>query len=123
MSKNSKIILGIFTFLPIVIYFVSFGFFFSLIGENIHPEPDAIISNISLFFYFIAFVLMLSIGLLIYYLIHIARNENFDSNERLVWILIMFFAGTLGAPIYWYLNIWKTPAVETIGVDEDEDLV
>lgn len=114
MTKNKKILLGILTFLPyvfIAIYF--FAFFISFSGifiashNNYEPNPDILFGNFALVFIIIMLASLLSIGLMIYYIIHIANNPKFDETNRLIWILIIIFANLIGYSIYWYLQIWK----------------
>jgi hypothetical protein len=50
---------------------------------------------------------ILSIGLLIFFIMHLIRNKAMDSTERIIWILVFLFAGIVGYPIYWYMRVWK----------------
>ena len=49
---------------------------------------------------------VLSLGLLVFFIIHMINNKKLDSTERLVWILVFLFAGVIGYPVYWYMRIW-----------------
>jgi len=53
-----------------------------------------------------------SLGLLIYYTIHVMSNPRLDGMDRLVWIIILVFTNVAGYPIYWYMQIRKAPAKE-----------
>ncbi|NQY07428.1 MAG: PLDc N-terminal domain-containing protein, partial [Flavobacteriaceae bacterium] len=46
-----------------------------------------------------------SVGLLVYYIIHAVKNQKFDSNQRLMWILILVLAGMIGNIIYYFVEI------------------
>jgi hypothetical protein len=73
------------------------------------PDPEYMFAN---FYPVVASGILMafaSLGLLIYYLIHAINNKQIDSTERLIWVLVFIFAGTIGFPIYWYLRIWKEP--------------
>jgi len=114
MSNKNKKLLGIITFLPfilLIIYF--FTFFLSFLGmiipasNNQEPNMGLFMGNFIIAFIIIGFMSILSIGLLIYYIIHITNNKNLDDNNRLVWILLIVFANLIGYGIYWYLQIWK----------------
>lgn len=50
-----------------------------------------------------------TLGLLIYYIIHVVNNIVIDSNEKIIWILIFIFISMVGFPVYWYLRIWNQP--------------
>ncbi len=111
MTKNKKIVLGIFTFLPVlsilVYIFVFFNFFFSSIGT---PANDPFIEQVFFKNFFILFVLILiailaGFALMIYYIIHVNSNPNFDSNQKLMWILILVLSSFLGNIIYYFIEI------------------
>ena len=59
-------------------------------------------------FHFLTIVII--IGLLIYYIIHISNNKSLDQQMKAVWIVVIFFVNVIGFPVYWYLNIWKDKA-------------
>lgn len=67
-----------------------------------------------LLFGYIGIIIFLSIGLLIYYLIHIAKNPKFkqDSTSKLVWILIVLLAGAIGMLVYFFIEIWPEKKLE-----------
>ncbi|MFT3704119.1 MAG: hypothetical protein QM802_17260 [Agriterribacter sp.] len=123
MSKSAKILLGILTLLPIV----GMGFyilaFFKTFAEISHQTitSDGINQTLPFDFFrqFFSVAIwailsgLLSIGLLIYYIIHVVNNKIIDGNERLVWILVFIFAGMIGFPIYWYMRIWQEHPGET----------
>lgn len=119
MTKSGKVLLGILSFLPIillVIYFVLFfGMFYNMVlqGQRLeqHELPPAFIGNLVLIFAFLIVLGLTSLGLKIFYIIHSVNNKYIDSNERIVWILVFIFAGTIGFPIYWYMRIWKDQVV------------
>jgi hypothetical protein len=50
---------------------------------------------------------LLSLGLLIFFIIHLVRSKAMDSTERIIWVLVFLFAGIIGYPIYWYMRVWK----------------
>lgn len=115
MSNSSKIILGIITLLPFIFmgaYLVWFMSFFVQMSNNagMH-DPDAmprqVFGNMIWMFLFLGMAMLISIGLMIYYVVHAVNNKKIDSNERLVWILVFIFANMIGYPIYWYMRIWK----------------
>lgn len=119
MSQSKKILLGIFSMLPIiffVVYMVSFlGLFLDIFREAYahrnNPE-DAITPTLTnLAGIIIAAVLLgiLSLAVLVYFIVHAINNQQINSNERIIWVLIFIFIGMITFPIYWYTRIWKTP--------------
>jgi hypothetical protein len=120
MTKNKKIWIGILTFLPIaflLLYFLNLiilftGIFSSArVGEEL--DPSMMFGNFAVMFFLIFVAVVVSIGLMIFYIMQITNNKKFDSNQRLMWILIIVFAGLIGFIVYWYMYIWK---------DEDKTL-
>lgn len=116
MTKTKKIVLGIFTFLPLVfamLYVVVIALMiFGMQNQN-QPNETFLIANVALMFFIIFGALACSLGMMIYYIIHITKNPEFDSNKQLIWIIILFFAHGIGSMVYWYLFIWKEkPALE-----------
>jgi TM2 domain-containing membrane protein YozV len=119
LSTTQKVVLGMFTILPLVLLpYIFFQVFHTLL-YNLHDvDPEFMDSTSQKEFFFMMIQIMipsmiislLSIGLLIFYLIHVAKNNSLNTNERLIWILIFVFAGIIGFPIYWYMQIWKAPA-------------
>jgi hypothetical protein len=50
---------------------------------------------------------LLSIGLLVYFILHAAKHKKMDPTERVIWILVFVLGGIICYPIYWYMKIWK----------------
>ncbi|WP_336517883.1 hypothetical protein [Pollutibacter soli] len=111
MTKGNKIILGIFTFLPFI--FICFYFLSVVLMVR-----DAIISDIRgdefpvvgdvLSVVITALALgLLSVGLLVYYIIHALNNMEMETNEKLMWVVAFVLINIVAFPVYWYLRIWK----------------
>jgi hypothetical protein len=113
MSRSSKLFIGILSFLPIVLVFVMFFMVLRLIpnfiewGDHNDPEPQEVFSVFGPMFIVGFGMAILSLGLLIFFIMHLLRHKALDSTERVIWILVFLFAGIIGYPIYWYMRIWK----------------
>ena len=112
MSRSTKIFVGILSFLPILLtayLFIAFFIEFTNNWGNPNPTFDSplMLGEFGLFFFMVAGILVLSIGLLIYFIIHVAKNKKTDSTERAIWILAFVLGGSICFPIYWYMKIWK----------------
>jgi len=116
MSRSSKIFIGILSFLPIVLVFVMLFMVLRLIptfiewGNNSHnyePAPQEIFSVFSPMFIVGFGMAILSLGLLIFFIMHLIRHKAMESTERIIWVLVFLFAGIVGYPIYWYMRVWK----------------
>jgi len=120
MTKTKKKWLGVFTFSPIIfgfLYLLSFiGLFFGTMflktGVDDTTMPIYFMSSFALIFILAGIVTIITLALMIYYIIHASQNPKLDSNDRLLWIIVMIFSHNIGYIIYWYLKIWK---------DEDTD--
>jgi len=113
MARHRKILLGIVSFLPIVLLFVYmatfFRFFISLLRHAQEEDmlPPLVMENIAWMLLVIILLAVCSLALKVYFIIHAINNTAIDSTERIVWILVFIFAGLIGFPVYWYMRIWK----------------
>ena len=115
MSTTRRLLLGLLSFLPIVLFIVYlivfFSFFISICG-HVHEEdvlPALLAERIAGLVAAIILLAVCSLFLLVYFIVHSINNRAIDSTERIVWVLIFIFAGMIGFPVYWYMRIWKTP--------------
>ena len=99
MKKTGKIIIGILTVLPIVyiIYFIASFFNFSNDLENFE-----------LMMMLHLFTMVLTIGLLIFYIVNAYNSKKLTTDKRSLWIIILFLGSFIAMAIYWYLYIWKS---------------
>jgi len=101
------------SFLPIILfvaYFIFFFGFFITIFKHVQEQdvlPELIFEKIAGMAAAIVLAGLFSLGVLIYFIIHAINNKIIDSTERIIWVLIFIFAGTIGFPVYWYMRIWK----------------
>ena len=116
MSRSSKLFVGILSFLPIVLVFVMLFLVLRLIptfiewsnhGDNYEPATQEVFSVFGPMFILGFGIAILSIGLLIFFIMHLLRHKTMDSTEKIIWILVFLFAGIVGYPIYWYMRVWK----------------
>lgn len=115
MSKSRRLLIGILSFLPLVLlvfYVVLFFHFFLTIFHNMQ-EPDVfppmLVEHMLQIVGVAVFIGICTLALKIYFIIHAVNHTAIDSSERVVWILVFIFAGMIGYPVYWYLRIWKMP--------------
>jgi hypothetical protein len=76
--------------------------------DKYEPEPQEVFSTIGPLVILGFGMGILSLGLLIFFIMHLLRNKVMDSTERIIWILVFLFAGIVGYPIYWYMRVWKS---------------
>lgn len=122
MSKLKKIILLIFTLYPIVFMIAYFMFMvattFTIFSS--FDEPSSIGGGSMMFTampaVFLCFFLsaIISIILTVIYIIMMVKNENIQSDMRIIWVLVILFGGMIAMPIYWHLYIWKDKKINEL---------
>lgn len=115
MSKSRKILLGGLTLLPLFFLAGYFILFFRMVSRITNSEYHG--NEITAFhqqmlpmFVVVGIFGLLSIGLMVLYLVLIVNNPKFKlpaySSSKVVWILVILLAGTLGKIIYFFVEIW-----------------
>jgi hypothetical protein len=113
LSKVQKIVLGIFTVLPFILFPIIFWQVFHMIidivrmSEQGEPEASQIVMAV---FSFLVPILLLTFGclaLLIFYIVHAISNKKLEPAEQLLWVLLFIFFGIIAFPIYWFVRIWN----------------
>jgi TM2 domain-containing membrane protein YozV len=122
MSKNIKILVGLLTILP----FLGFGFYiwsfvkiFMSIAHEGAPDSVAMSSQFVSIFTILLLTVLVSIGLLVFYIVHAVKNKSLTSDERLMWILLFVFISTIAFMIYWAMKIWNEDAPKTEAIKDD----
>jgi len=112
MSKNGKILLGIASFIPTAFFIAYIIFFFTMFTSIFHQAtqhpgqpPEFMMHYFGGMMLLIGLGIISSIGLLIYYLIHIINNPRLDNTERLIWVFIVIFANAVGYIVYFFMRI------------------
>ena len=119
LSQGLKLIVGFFTFLPYLLipYYLYqfFHFFIDMIHQGINhgePDPVVVLGTMAPMFVAIGLLSLTSIGLLIFYIIHVVNNKIIDGNERILWVLLFVFAGLIAFPIYFFMRLWNDGTVK-----------
>lgn len=101
MSKTWKVLLGILSISP-ALYL---GIFTSHIVPTLVREGTEW-PYLWLFLAAHFSMMVLCFFLLIYYLVHAAKNTALG-DQKVWWILGLIFLNGAAWPVYWYFNIWK----------------
>ena len=118
MTQGKKIFLGILSFLPIILTVVLLVYVFaSFIPQMIKIDHLENEDEKAFYFFshFLPFIIgailssLLMLGLKIYFIFHAVSNEQVRTEERIVWILLFIFMGTVAYPVYWFIRILKDP--------------
>jgi TM2 domain-containing membrane protein YozV len=122
MSKNIKLLVGLLTLLPLI----GFGFYiwtfikiFMSIASAGAPDAVAIGSDFMPIITTLLLTVLMSIGLLVFYIVHAVKNKSLTSDERLMWILLFVFISTIAFMIYWALKIWNEEAPKTEAIKDE----
>jgi hypothetical protein len=118
MKKSTKVWLGIATVWPIawmVLFMAFIVVMFSWTGINNgpgpHPPPGGFLFPLGFMSFFLVHMItvMGSLALTVFYVIRVFKTERIDQNLKIMWTLLMFFAGMFAQPVFWYLYIWREP--------------
>ena len=114
MKKSTKIWLGIATMWPILYMFLFFAAIISLMAlvpnDGGQPGgPDSMWLPFGIMGLMAAHMITIfgSLALTVFYIIRVFKTEHLDQNMKIMWTLLMFFAGMLAQPVFWYLYIWR----------------
>ena len=116
MSRGTKMLIGLLSFLPILMGALIIFLILNLIPtfiewDSFEPDPIEIFITMRPVFLVGIAAAVLSIGLLVFMIMHMVRKKNIDSTERIIWVLVLLFAGAISYPIYWYMRIWKDESI------------
>ena len=119
MSRGSKLFIGLLSFIPIILLFVLLFMILRSIPtfvewEKYDPDAREVFSLFGPVFILSVFMGILSLALLIFFIIHLVQNKVMDSTERIIWVLVLLFAGIIGYPIYWYMRVWRDENVNPV---------
>lgn len=122
LNKPAKIVLGILTFLPLLFAISILGFvifnFFSMFFSQEPVMPMMLFSYLSYVLPHLFIIILLALGLLVFYIVHIIQNSFLDSEKRILWIVVVFLAYAVAIPIYWYIHIWKNNSAQVTEADQ-----
>lgn len=106
LSRSRKIMLGVLSIWPFVWIFIFMVIVFSIFVFN--PSTD---NGFPVAFIPVMIIHVLtcccSLGLMIYFLIHAAKNVKLTQEMKIVWIILLAILTIYVNPFYWYMNIWK----------------
>src|SRR5215470_17956139 len=116
LSRTTKIWLGIGTIWPICYIVLFFVFVFTMMGTFILQantpgrQPDFPMPILAIIPFHL-FTMLLVIALYVFYIIYVIKDQRIDQTMKIVWIVLFFFTGVLTMPAFYFLYIWKEPAV------------
>ena len=116
MNKTRKVLVGIATVWPIsymvifMVYAIS-QFFLPTSKEAIINRLNSPPTDFFILFGLHLFTMLLMIGLLIFYITNVFRNDMVTKDKKILWVVLLIFGNMIAMPIYWYIYIWKEPEI------------
>jgi hypothetical protein len=102
-SRIGKIFLGLLTILPIAYMFYFFSFAFSNFGAQPQIFDE---QQFNMIFKLHIGAMVLTFGLLIFYIVHLFRTEIVANDKKALWAVVLFFGNMIAMIVYWFLYIW-----------------
>jgi hypothetical protein len=116
MKKPTKVLIGLATLWPFLYVMLFFMFMLSSVFflPSEGPESGPPVGFMILF----ALHLLTMLGIMaltVFYMVNVFRNERVDKDKKVLWAVVLFMGSMIAMPIYWYLYIWKEPALSLPG--------
>lgn len=108
MKRSSKILLGAATIWPsfyLVLFFAFMVLMFLAVGGD--PNDGTTPFLIVLMFPLHLLTMLLIMGLTIFYIVNVFRNDRVVKDMKVLWAVVIFMGNIIAMPIYWYLYIWR----------------
>ena len=106
MNRNTKTFLLILTIIPIV-YMAYFSF--RIYSSVYTGEPLFSDGFPKLLFALHMVSAVINIGLFIFYIVHIIRNNNLSRGSKATWMITSFLFSNFTFIAYWFIHLWNAP--------------
>jgi len=114
IGKPLAIIIGIITLWPIIYMVLFMGSIFLAMATGFNQQqaphffPYLMVAHLG--------TMLIMFGLLAFYIVHVFKNPSFKDDRRVLWAIVIFMGGPVGAPVYWWLHIWPRPPADNAAV-------
>lgn len=110
ISKTGKIVIGVLTVLQLFIGLIYAIWIFSIIvplalAGNEDLLADSIIMSMAGIFFWAIFLILLSLGMFVFYIVHAGTNKSLSGTMKVVWILLLFFIGSIAEVVYFFMEV------------------
>jgi hypothetical protein len=107
ITRPLRVLLLVITLWPAVYMGIFLVIWFRLLLNILSPAPGTSPSfPIALFAAHLA-TMLISMGLIAFYIVHLFRNDRVESNMKAIWAIVLFMGSFIAMPVYWYLYIWQ----------------
>ena len=123
MSTSKKIGLGILTFLPFLLTIIYIIYFFSFSLEHIiraeqgqQEFPVEFFQSLSTMIVVIVIAVLLKLGIMVYYIVHVSGNSAKENNTKIMWIVLLVLMSSIASIVYFFVEILpEKPSEKPIG--------
>ena len=110
VSRPLAAILGLLSLWPPAYFLAFIGFMFATVFWRPSDEFERVFTAV----FAVHFLTMLIImGLLAFYVVHVFKNETLPSDRRVLWMIVLFMGNMFAFPVYWYFHVWQASAPRT----------
>lgn len=111
IAQSTKVALGALTWLPTVFAGALAAYLWAHHRESTGRAADLLAFAQAMMWFSLASLVSgaVQLGLLIFYLIHLADTRRVRTKYKAFWGIALFF-GPLGMPLYFHLVVWPTRA-------------
>jgi len=112
MKSSTKFLLGILTFLPLILILTYILFIFTnfiptaIRLENSNQDfPLELFKSLSVMIFIIIIALIFKLGIMVYYIVHASNNPKNETNTKIMWIVLLVLVGTVSSIVYYFIEI------------------
>ncbi|MCM3872602.1 MAG: hypothetical protein ND895_18120 [Pyrinomonadaceae bacterium] len=125
-KKSTKILLGVVTIWPVAyIFLFMVGMLAMMVlmpfaaGPNSPQQPGSPLVPLAFVSFFAVHMLtiLLSMGLMAFYIVRVFKTP-LEEAMKIMWTVLICTVGIFAMPVFWYLYIWREPAVVPPGIAE-----
>lgn len=108
MTRGKAIVIGLASLWPILYLFVFlFHFVRTILSTATGSGGPPFGGHFAVFFGLHVLTMLLSFGLMIYFIVHLFRNASIPPDKKPLWAIVLFMGGMAAMPIYWFLHLWR----------------
>lgn len=106
-SRSAAMTIAALSAWPILYFCIFFGFilFMMVAGGSEQQSGWPLLFKSVIVLHLLTILLMFV--LLAIYIVHLVRTDLIAKDQKVIWLLVLFFGNVFAYPVYWYLFIWK----------------
>jgi hypothetical protein len=104
LSRPVAILVGIAAVIPIL--YIPFFFAFAFLPAWQGGGPEAMTAFDRIFPIHMG-VMLVSMALIAFFIVYLFKTSAVPPEKKALWAVVLFMAGMIAMPIFWYIYIWK----------------